>query len=354
MKKTWIALAVAGAFVGAAQAQSSVTLYGIVDVNLQYFDPKFGGIDSTTRIDSGHQSGSRWGMRGSEDLGGNLKGIFTLEGGYNPDTGTLGQGGRLFGRQAWAGLQGGFGSIVLGRLASLGSGTGSWDMFGQIDPFLTGFGGLNLAFSVASAQRYDNGILWKSPNWGGLTVGVEHSRNVGAAEVPGNQNNQYLTGGAISFGAGPFYGAVTYTTTNNPAPGGKDQKNLQAGGTFDLGVVKLHAAYAKEDDNFAFNVAGINDGADASAYMGGVSVKLGAGMLMASYNGYNGKANGTSGQERDFNQYGLAYSHPLSRRTNLYGSYGYRKGKKALDVSGGLAVQNWNFSQYTFGVRHLF
>jgi predicted porin len=347
MKKTWVALAVLGAFAGVAQAQSSVTLYGIVDVNLQLYDPKPSGTDSTFRVDSGHQSGSRWGMRGSEDLGGGLKGVFTLEGGYSPDTGQLGQGGRLFGRQAWAGLQGGFGTIALGRVALLSSGTGSFDMFGSVDPFGTGFGGLNLAFNSASALRVDNAILWKSANMGGFQVGLNHSRNVSGNEVAGNKNNAYQSGGAASFGAGPFFAAITYDVINNPAPGADDQKHLQVGATFDLGVVKLHAAYAKEDNQFTGSVVGTTNGADSSNYMAGVSAPLGGGSLMASYNNRNGKQQGT--YEADLVRWGIAYSYPLSRRTNLYASYADNNGKKSLDNN-----PSYDYRQYTVGVRHLF
>ncbi len=347
MKKTWIALAVAGAFVGgAAHAQSSVTLYGIVDVNVQMVDPAASGQKSTLGVNSGHQSGARWGMRGSEDLGGGLSGVFTLEGGYSVDNGTLGQGGRLFGRQAWAGLQGGFGTVVLGRVATLSSGTGSFDMFGFVDPFGTGFGGLNLIFSSANALRVDNAILWRSNKMGGFQVGAMHSFNIGASEVPDRKNNTHYTGVAASFGAGPFMGAVTYDVINNPAPGASDQKHLQVGGTFDLGIAKLHAGYAKEDNIFAANSVGITNGSDADAWMVGATVKLGAGSLMASFNNYDNDAVGTV--ENDLRRYGIAYSHPLSRRTNVYVSAAENDGRKSLKNT------SRDFRQYTVGVRHLF
>lgn len=347
MKKTWVALAVAGAFVGAAHAQSSVTLYGIADVNVQLIDPKVSGAKSTFGVNSGHQSGSRWGFRGSEDLGGGLKAVFTLENGFNIDTGTIGQGGRLFGRQAWAGLEGGFGTVAFGRFAALGSGTGSFDMFGFTDPFATGFGGANLIFSIANAFRYDNGILWRSQKMSGFQVGLEHSRNINGGELAPNSANTYMTGGAVAFGAGPFQGAVTYNVINNPAAGASDQKNLQVGATFDLGVAKLHAGYANEKDQFTANSVGITNGGDADAYMVGVTVKVGAGSLLASFQDYNAKAH--LGQERDLRRIGVGYTHPLSRRTNLYFSFADNNGKKTLDNN-----PSFDFRQYTAGVRHLF
>jgi len=257
MKKTWVALAVAGAFAaGAAQAQSSVTLYGIIDVNYMWQAlPTTVGTGTSARvqqesfsaINSGHQSGSRWGLRGSEDLGGGLKAIFTIEGGYNPDTGTLGQGGLLFGRQAWAGLQGGWGAVVLGRLATFSSGTGSFDMFGRTDPFLTGFGlaSLGNTFYSANALRIDNAIAYQTPTWAGFKAGIGYSTRIAGNEVAPSSANADGIISALSWEAGPFWVAVTYDSIDNPT-GGSDQKHLQIGATFDIGPVRLHVVYADQ------------------------------------------------------------------------------------------------------------
>ena len=127
MKKTLIAMAALGAMAGVAHAQSSVTLYGLVDA---YIGQTSSQVDSTIPasrvaklkqnvVNGNGQNNSRWGMRGTEDLGGGMKGLFVLEGGFQPDTGAFqiisNQGGALFGRQAWVGLSGGFGTVGLGR-----------------------------------------------------------------------------------------------------------------------------------------------------------------------------------------------------------------------------------------------
>ena len=106
MKRHAIALGVLGLFSGWAQAQSSVTLYGVVDLAVE----RVKGATSLVRLTSGQQQGSRWGLRGVEDLGGGLKASFVLESGFNADAGTSGQGGRLFGRQAFLGLGGDWGT----------------------------------------------------------------------------------------------------------------------------------------------------------------------------------------------------------------------------------------------------
>src|ERR1700754_1749666 len=102
MKKSLLALGVLGTVAGAAHAKSSVTLYGLIDAGLTYTNNQ--GGSHNFKMTSGAVNGSRWGLRGSEDLGGGLKAIFTLEDGFSIANGTFGQGGREFGRQAFVGL----------------------------------------------------------------------------------------------------------------------------------------------------------------------------------------------------------------------------------------------------------
>lgn len=374
MKKNLIALAVFGAFSGAALAQSNVTLYGILDVNYQYNDPSASNVSSTSGINSGHQSGSRWGVRGTEALSKDLNAVFTLEGGFNIDTGTLAQsaqgactgaplnnvcGGtvqsRLFGRQAWAGLSGGWGTVVAGRIATFSSGTGSFDMYGNIDPFLTGFGDSALPFSSARALRLDNAVMYQSPTFGGFKFGVGHSFNGAGPEVAGSGPNVDVNFTGASFAAGPFFGAVTWDRFDIPNAASA-QTNLQLGFTFDLKVVKLHAGYSKEDNQRVFNIAGITSGADADAYMLGVTVPLFGGALLGSYTQYNSDRIQTGGtaavpifEERDFKNYAIGYTYPLSRRTNLYFNANNVNGDKTLNNSTTLDRR-----QYTVGMRHLF
>ena len=114
MKKTRIALLALPLLAGAAHAQSSVTLYGFVDAGLVYVNNQSG--HSNVETITGQTSGSRWGLRGSEDLGGGLKAIFTLENGFDTSNGKLLQGGREFGRQAFVGLSSDtWGAVTLGR-----------------------------------------------------------------------------------------------------------------------------------------------------------------------------------------------------------------------------------------------
>lgn len=364
MKKSLLALAVLSAFAGVASAQSSVTMYGIIDMNLQRNDPKAGGAASTTGVNSGHQSGSRWGVRGSEDLGGGLSAVFTLEGGYSGDTGLQGQGA-LFGRQVWAGLRGGFGTVALGRFATFSSGTGSFDMFGATDPFLTGFGisSLGSTFSSAGALRLNNGALWQSPNWGGFRLGAGYSFNAAAAEAAGsNANNKVIFTGA-NYTGGPLFVAVTYDSVD-VANVAQDQKHIQVGATFDLKFVKLHAGYAKEDNVVggalaspagspsAFAATGSQVGEDATAFMVGVTVPLGSAALLASYQKRDGdrvQLTPTTFDERDRRVWSVGATYSLSRRTNLYTSYADSDGSNTINNN-----NSFDTKQITLGVRHQF
>lgn len=362
MKKSLLALAVLSAFAGVASAQSSVTLYGIFDVNVQRNDPKAGGQASTTGVNSGHQSGSRFGLRGSEDLGGGLSAVFTIENGYSPDTGAAGQGGLLFGRQAWAGLRGGFGTFALGRVATFSSGTGSFDMFGSVDPFLTGFGisSLGSTFSSAGALRVNNTALWQSPNWGGFRAGVGYSFQIAGSEAAGSGNNNPLLMLAANYTGGPLFVSLTYDrvspTSAQEATGlNSDQTHIQFGATFDLKFVKLHAAYAKEDNQFAAGATGVTNGADATAWMAGVTVPIGNAALLASYQKRDGDSltNTLGASDADRRVWSVGATYNLSRRTNLYASYGDSAGSGSLDNT--IALRNtFDTKQITAGVRHQF
>ena len=381
MKKNLIALAIFGAFSGAALAQSNVTLYGIVDVNFQYNDPDASGASSTRGINSGHQSGSRWGVRGSEALSPNLNAVFTLEGGYAVDTGTQLQGGRLFGRQAWAGLSGGWGTLVAGRVATFSSGTGSFDMFGNTDPFLTGFGDSSLGstFTSAGALRLDNSVLYQSPTFGGFKFGAGYSFNGNGAEGAGSGNNNRVWFLGANFARGPFFAAITYdvidlndagiggsATTPRVGANASDQKHLQIGATFDLKFLKLHGAYAKEDNVYLDVGLAVRPdaGADADSWMAGVTVPLLGGALLGSYQKRDGDSTGVcfiasttaacpavsfANVQGERDVWAIGYTYPLSRRTNLYINFSDSDGEGVFNNSISL-----DRKQYTVGMRHLF
>lgn len=233
MKRTIFALAAVVAC-GAAEAQSSVTVYGVMDVNVEYvnhvgavpqasngFNPGQGG--KVFREDSGGYSGSRWGLRGTEDLGGGLKSVFVLESGFAADTGNMQQGGRLFGRQAFVGLDSKYGQITFGRQYT--------SIFSTLANFIPARYATQYEPTgvMAGANfREDNAAKYTGV-FGGLTAMANWSFGVGTAlpqviatvpaaggngEVPGQSRRDSAYGAGLSYLAGPFGVGLAYDQWN--------------------------------------------------------------------------------------------------------------------------------------------
>lgn len=354
MRRT-LGLALLAVCCGAAIAQSKVAPYGIIDIGAQWnrqYASATNQQESLRSIDSGYQSGSRFGMRGSEPLGGTFAAIYQLEGGIDASIGQSTQGGTLFGRQAWAGLRGSLGQLVAGRIPTPSSGTGSFDMWAAVDPFAAGFG-VNQSgstFVAANALRQDNALLYVTPLLGGLKVAAGYSFNRGGAETAPQDNNSSAVNLAASYSAGAFYAVLTYDILAYPEGGSPsanagypDEKLLQLGATLDLKLVKLHGAWADQASISAVR-AGVSIAPpnglvayDNQAWMVGVSMPIGRGSLMASYQYANASniayatAIGTANFEPDYTVWGLAYTYSMSVPINVYLGYGQVSAKGTLD-----------------------
>jgi len=221
MKSRVCIAAVGGLFSLAAQAQSAVTLYGVVDVGVEYANHQAGGGHDVVRETAGNISGSRWGLRGTEDLGGGLKGVFVLESGFDPDTGKSGQGNRLFGRMAYVGLQGGWGSILLGRQQNL-----LFDFIANFDPMALAPRYSIFTQDLGFVGRADNTVKYVGA-FGGLTAAAMYSFGADSgiaqgSEVPGNPKLGREYGFRMDYTTGPLrFGGVydeinTGTLTVNP------------------------------------------------------------------------------------------------------------------------------------------
>ncbi|MFN7570241.1 MAG: porin [Betaproteobacteria bacterium] len=379
MKKSLLALAVLGAFAGTASAQSSVTLYGIADVGLQYnkqYSSTTKSQESVVGLNGGYVAGNRWGLRGSEALGSGMSAIFTLESGFDIDTGNSGQGNRLFGRQAWAGLATPFGSIVGGRIATFSSGTGSFDMVGALDPFGTGWGinTLGSTFISANALRVDNALAYVSPTWAGFKFGAAYSFNFNGQEGSTSDLSTKVTGLGASYSWGPLYAAVTYDIVEYPtleangaaiSPSPDDQTHLQLGLTWDFKFLKLYGAWADQSKIRAALLSGGNSIAvptgvgnwDNNAWMLGVTAPIGNFTLRASYQYSDAdniiRPNPTNPSqnvsfEPDYAVYGIGVDYKLSNRTLIYLGFGVR------DAKGSLASETTDRDQFAVGLNHRF
>jgi len=359
VKKALFALAAAGtcAISGVASAQSntSVTLYGIVDAGIEFANHSGtapAATGSKAMVSSGNMSGSRWGLRGAEDLGGGLKAIFTLESGFDIDTGTSGQGSRLFGRQAFVGLQGNFGAVTLGRQQN-----SLYDLFGAYDPM--GVGPKYSLNSVDSAfnGRADNAIKYTG-KFGGLTGTAFYSTGrdstvPGSTEVPGNYRIGRNFGAGLAYTAGAFSVGTAYDQYQGNAANVADRaaKRLAVGGSYDLGVAKLFAGYRWMRDD------GIASPATASSrnnvyWLGGLyRVTPALSLTGAAY--YQDAHN--SGN--DPWMFVLSADYSFSKRTDVYLNVAYTKNKdsSALSMSSSAPVTpGANQTGAVVGIRHRF
>lgn len=352
MKKTLLAVALLAGFAGAAHAADSVTLYGLIDAGVGYEQVKFRG-QSQSRIGAvqGVSSGSRFGLRGTEDLGDGLRAVFNLEGGFGPMNGQSLQSGRLWGRQATVGLDSdSWGRLEFGRQTNLAS-----KYFGSIDPFAISYNTANLGttFSSANTMRLDNMVLYQTPSMDGFKVGVGYSFSADDTVEDGvkdkhqtgfatGNNNRVLTAG-VQYLNGPLNLAAAYDRFNpsNNAIGGKSSSRVQEyiiGGTYDFEVVKLAAAFSQTRDGWfigqnmgttpdgmqklgSFKLA---DGFRANSYMIGATVPLGRHAIFGSWQRATPNNDKLTGDDATFNVYSLGYTYDFTKRTNLYAyaSYG--------------------------------
>ncbi len=335
MKKSLMAIALLGAF-GTAAAQTSVTVYGVADVGLNRVD---NGTTTTTGLDSGLQSGSRLGFRGTEALGGGWSAIFTLESGFNLDNGRMGQDDRLFGRQAFVGVKSqSFGTLTLGRQY-----IPLYQAVEAVDPF-----GLSLAGDAGQifnlyGDRTDNTVVYATPNFGGFSAQVAYA----FGEAPGDSSLGRNVGAAGAYNNGPLLVQLAYNR-QNLAISGADAgmaHTAMIGGTYDFNLAKLHLAYAQNDGENAAGTTNI----DSKDWLVGASASLGPGTAMATY----AHRKNDLLSDADSTLWAIGYSYPFSKRTNLYTSYGQVR-NDALANLGGAAVAGEDPTQLNIGVRHKF
>ena len=419
MKKTLAAVAVLGAFAGSAFA-ADVTLYGRIDGGFQYNDNqvKVDGVkkidDSSFKMGSGQSTGSRFGIKGTEEISEGFKVGFVLEHGFSFDDGAYGDDDRMFNREATLQLiSDNYGTLALGRVGSIKSDTGSFGFYSAaVNPFGTGWSDLpGIAGDVFAAadSRYDNTITYKSPTFAGTTVYAQYSMGGNDDDEMTHRADRYAALG-VNFVAGNLnlaavvdwkdeaYKAAPVYFNGSEEVDYKDRDDeytFNVGGSYDFGVAKAYlAGQYFTGANDVGSVVGTLDSAlprgtwwesdtvDPDDNFGDLPkgpVYTSTEMTWASYaddfKGY-GVAIGTNvpafggnflvslaytdAEEQNWNMdatvysAGLAYTYPLSKRTNLYafGVYNNRELKGKLDnVSHKMEQDQY---QFAFGMVHKF
>ena len=332
MKMTHLAAASLAACAGTALAQSSVTLYGVLDTNIEYVNkmssiapgsPGFPGPSaSKLALSSGALSGSRWGLRGEEDLGGGNKALFVLESGFGSDDGKLQQGGRLFGRRAFVGFNTSAGKFTFGRQTT--------SIFDVLDNFTP----------TAYATQYEpvvamTGLNFRSDNvakytgaFGGITAIAHWSFGngvFGAGEVPGQFKRDSGYGAGLTYGGNAFGAALAYDAYNpSLAPFGDtgygNSKKLAAAVSYLVGPTKLMAGYRWGRTDFSNSATLIRD----DLWWAGINYQVTSALMLTAEYYYDqvkslqlSKAGKPLSQGNPW-QVSFVADYSLSKRTDVY------------------------------------
>lgn len=375
MKKTLAALAVLGAFAGSAVA-ADVQLYGVVDEGFIYTNTKVTDqkSDNQFQLGSGLNLGSRWGLKGTEDLGNGYKVGFKLESGFNADTGTL-QENRLFRREAGLTLYGPFGSLGFGRFGGIASAAGTYDLIGYVDSF---DGGDNNVWGFAASSRYDNVVAYQTPRFAGLQLTAQYSFKTDSSATAATYSGDEGTSAAkryASIGVSGDYGAAQFAAGYELTKYGanasgirevadKDGSLVFVGGNYNFEVVRVYA-----EAQYFEGLSGIknayndeftkgdpsSDGLKGYGLHLGAKAPIAAGTLTAGLYYVDGKQDFTSTADQDFKYYGVSarYVYPLSKRTSVYGGAGY--GQTSVDnVAANGSDEDTKLVQAYVGLSHTF
>lgn len=392
MKKTLAAVAVLGAFAGSALA-ADVQLYGIVDTGLQYVH---GDTDSTSAnsdfdsfsMESGMASGSRFGFKGTEDLGNGLTVGFILEDGIKSDTGV--DDDVLFNRESSLFLQGGFGKVAFGRIGSFNGGVSSWAKYGVMSVFGTSWGDYSAQAGTwaMGAGMWNNMIAYETPSFAGFKVFAQYgmgnqlkedtTEKLVGEENESSSDRYYAIGASYNNGPLSLYFAVdsinyaSFGTGKDVDPNGDDSLTVTFGGNYDFEVVKLYAGAQYFDEiktskmkgiiqdvdtfnsgaaKFATRMKGWSLGVSAGIPVAGGTVMVGAAYLDAEA-ADSQEAVGHKDDELSRWIVSAGYDYPFSKRTDVYGVVTYNQDN--LKFTGDYADQDPYMFGVMVGLRHKF
>ena len=412
MKKTLAAVAVLGAFAGSALA-ADVQLYGIVDTGVGY---NHVDVDSLDGIDipnktgdanaysfadsdsfsmmSGQASGSRWGLKGTEDLGNGLTVGFILEDGFTSDNGA--DSAPMFNRESSLFVQGGFGKFAMGRMGSLNNGQSSWAKVGMVSAFGTSdWGGysaqLGNIFSLAG--QWDNMVAYETPSFAGFKVYAQYAMGSNDNENESSSDRYYAIG--ATYNNGPFASYFAVDSVNYQTSGAKiddkyidDSLTVTLGGSWNFEVAKVYFGAQYFDEVKLSSIGGITKTTVGNVNLSKIGdlpdITVGA---LVKVKGYGisltadapvagGKAmfgvgyvdaeaadsiqdalkDANTDADLDLKRYvvSVGYDYPFSKRTDVYAIASYMQDQVDTKLSG--TSYDWDPSAYTFyvGLRHRF
>lgn len=389
MKK--IAIAVAAAMTAATASAADFTLYGIVDTGLGYTNLDTLEDPTVNRFEmiNGYNCGSRFGFKGTEDLGNGYSVSFVLENGFNSDSGVLGQGGRMFGREAQVKFHSPYGTLSFGRAGTLLSGAGTLDIFGMnADVLPGGWDGIfNIGNYQGNGMRLDNMVTYQTPTAAGFTGYLQYSFANDTTDgdddsQPNERNNNRYFAAGLTYNNGPVGVVAIYDTLmfrhysgdNQTAPSDQanvgDSRVLSIGGHYDFGSFKLTAfgQYVKGSrsgfgDGLGYSIPFWQQGEDAdhSYYYDadGYNFHIGAQIPMDSwgrlyvgaYYGYlEANDDSLNSEAKNFNVL-VGHEYDLSKRTTIYSGVAYKQMENENDER---QLGKMKATQVIVGLRHIF
>lgn len=346
-----------------ASAQTSVSVYGLVDLAVEYSSQ---GAGSLVRLQSGSYQGSRLGFVGKEDLGGGTSAIFRLENGFTADAGTLGQGGRLFGRQAYVGLQNtSLGTLTLGRqysplyTALVQQDAFNYTMVGGL-PALTvtkadGTTGVLLGTWEANG-RVDNTIVYESPVIAGFSARVMY----GLGEVAGSQAAGRVTGIHARYNLHGIDLNASYTSAHDPLNiGARTARTL--GGSYDFGPVQLFLGFVENSSDFTSTAGARSPRSEIDIYNVGARMPLTPALTLTGQVDRIRDRSDNVTASKDATAISIGGEYSLSKRTLLYSSVGTVGNQNGSRYSwgsgtalGGPEVGNSRAKTANVGIKHTF
>lgn len=340
MKKTLFAAAILAAFAGQAMAESSVSLYGMIDTGLQYQHQKITGQEATDTfsMESSNNETSVWGLKGSEQLG-NAEVSFVLENSFNSDDGAKADD-RLFDQEASLTVSGAYGSVSAGRLGALSAATGTYDTVFSVGESFDG--GDGEVYGLAAAPILDNTIAYQTPEFAGFKLTAMYSFK-GDSSASGTENTSQVDryyGASLNYEKGAFQGVLSYEFVNRASAGEGASEITEDGQLVNLGVnynfedvaqVFAMGQYFKGWDEGAANAEDIDLDVSGKglkgwgAHLGAVIPVMGGDLTGGLY--YVDASADTSNQDVKFYGAGVRYVYPLSKRTSWYAGARYSQTK---------------------------
>jgi len=349
MKKLFIALAIAGASVGGAHAQSAVEIYGVVDMG---FVAESGTTPTATtkvtpvnKLTSGVQSGTRLGFKGTENLGDGMKALFVLETGIAADAGGFNQGNTAFARQSFVGLQSDLGTLTLGRQY-----TPLFNTMLIADPFAAGMAGAGQNLLVPAGNiRSNNTVKYTSPVFGGgFTTEIAY----GLGEAVDNSSKGHQSSAALNYSANDLKLSLAYSDWSVVGTTTNLRKDWFLAANYDLQIAKIFAGITDTSDaTITGNALKSND------YLIGAQLPVGKHTFIASYINKDVR----NAANRDANMFAVGYTYAFSKRTNLYAAWGRIDNDSLAGFAANRSYTVGNNSElgtgekaFNFGLRHLF